>query len=259
MDARNSTSVTDQFLLTDRVALVTGGSRGLGREMVLAFAAAGAHVVIASRKLDNCQAVADEVISTTDRHALPYACHVGDWGQLDGLVDAAYERFGRIDVLVNNAGMSPLYGALADHTEALYDKVFDVNLKGPFRLMANVGTRMAAGSGGSIINISSGGAVRPNATIIPYSAAKAGLNAMTVGFAHAFGPTVRVNCIQAGPFLTDISKAWNLEAVNAEHKARFAMQRPGEPDEIVGAALYFASDASRWTTGAVLAVDGGMP
>lgn len=252
-------SITDQFLLTDRVAVVTGGSRGLGREMVKAFAAAGADVVIASRKLENCQELADEIEATTDRRAMAYGCHVGNWEQLDGLVAAVYERFGKIDVLVNNAGMSPLYPSLADHSEVLYDKVFDVNLKGPFRLMAAVGSRMAAAGGGSIINISSGGAVRPSPATIPYSAAKAGLNAMTIAFAHAFGPTVRVNCIQAGPFLTDISKAWDLPAVQAHSKATFALQRPGNPDEVVGAALYFASDASSWTTGAILAVDGGMP
>ncbi len=248
----------DLFLLTDRVVLVTGGSRGLGREMIKAFAAVGAHVVIASRKLANCEELAREIEATTDRQAMPIGCHVGDWNQIDAMVDAVYERFGRLDVLVNNAGMSPLYGKLSDHSEALYDKVFDVNLKGPFRLMANVGTRMAEAGRGSIINISSGGAVRPAPTIIPYAAAKAGLNAMTIGFAHAFGPSVRVNCIQAGPFLTDIAEAWDLDSVRANMRDTFAMQRPGEPNEVIGAALYLASDASSWTTGAILPVDGGM-
>jgi NAD(P)-dependent dehydrogenase (short-subunit alcohol dehydrogenase family) len=255
----NTADIRDQFLLTDRVVLVTGGSRGLGKEMVKAFANVGAHVIIASRKFDGCKELADEITQTTDRQALPVACHVGSWSDIDHLVEVSYQRFGKIDVLVNNAGMSPLYESLAGHSEELYDKVFDVNLKGPFRLMAIVGTKMAEGDGGSIINVSSGGAVRPRPTIIPYSAAKAGLNAMTIGFAHAFGPKVRVNCIQSGPFLTDISKAWDLEAVRAEHEARFAMKRPGDPPEVVGAALYFASDASSWTTGAILPVDGGMP
>jgi NAD(P)-dependent dehydrogenase (short-subunit alcohol dehydrogenase family) len=249
----------DRFTMEGKVALVTGGSRGLGREMVKAFAAVGADVVIASRKFDNCADLAREIEARTGRQAMPVACHVGDWVQIDAMVDDVYERFGRIDVLVNNAGMSPLYGRLADHTEALFDKVFDVNLKGPFRLMANVGTRMADGDGGSIINISSGGAIRPNPTIIPYSAAKAGLNAMTIGFAHAFGPKVRVNCIQAGPFLTDIAEAWDLEAVTTNMKQSWALGRPGNPEEVIGAALYFATDASSWTTGAILAVDGGMP
>ena len=253
------TDPRDRFLLTDKVCVVTGGSRGLGKQMVEAFAAVGANVVIASRKLENCEAVAAEIERTTGRQAMPIGCHVGDWQQVDAMVDAVYARFGRIDVLVNNAGMSPLYESLAGHTEALYDKVFDVNLKGPFRLMANVGTRMAEADGGSIINVSSGGATRPSPHIIPYSAAKAGLNAMTIGFAHAFGPKVRVNCIQAGPFLTDISEAWDLDTVEARLKETYAMQRPGQPEEVIGAALYFASDASSWTTGAILPVDGGMP
>ncbi|MBV8984369.1 MAG: SDR family NAD(P)-dependent oxidoreductase, partial [Acidimicrobiia bacterium] len=122
------------FDLTDKVAIVTGGSRGLGHSTVLGLARAGADVVIASRKLDNCKAVADEVEEKTGRKALAVACHVGHWDQLDGLVDAAYDRFGKVDVLVNNAGMSPLYPDLMSVTEELYDKVFDVNLKGPFRL-----------------------------------------------------------------------------------------------------------------------------
>lgn len=244
-----------RFDLSGRVALVTGGSRGLGRAMVLGFAEAGADVVIASRKLEACEAVAREV-EALGRSALPYACHVGHWDELDALVDAAYSRFGVVDVLVNNAGMSPLYPDPASVTEELYDKVLDVNLKGPFRLTALVGTRMAAGRGGSIINVSSIGAVRPSAHIVPYAAAKAGLNAMTVGFAKAFGPTVRVNCIMPGSFLTDVTKAWDMEAFE-EQASRFALQRGGEPDEIVGAALYFASDASSYTTGSVLTVDGG--
>jgi len=224
--------------------------------MVLAFAAAGADVVITSRKLDACEALAEEVEKTTGRKALAYASHVGDWDQLDGLVDAAYQRFGKVDVLVNNAGMSPLYDHVVNVTEPLYDKVLDVNLKGPFRLMALVGTRMAEGDGGSIINVSSAAARNPTPNVIPYAAAKAGLNVMTLGFARAFGPKVRVNCIQAGPFLTDISKAWDMEAF--EKGARLMpLQRGGQADEIVGAALYFASDASSFTTGAVLPVDGG--
>jgi NAD(P)-dependent dehydrogenase (short-subunit alcohol dehydrogenase family) len=154
--------------------------------------------------------------------------------------------------------MSPLYDRAIDISEELYDKVLDVNLKGPFRLTALVGTRMAEGEGGSIINVSSGGSIRPRPHILPYAAAKAGLNALTIGFAHTFGPKVRVNCIMAGPFLTDISEAWDKDAVNERQKG-FALRRCGNPHEIVGAALYFASDASSFTTGAVLQVDGGVP
>jgi NAD(P)-dependent dehydrogenase (short-subunit alcohol dehydrogenase family) len=189
---------------------------------------------------------------------MPFACHVGDWGQLDNLVDAAYDRFGKIDILVNNAGMSPIYSNVAEVSEALYDKVLAVNLKGPFRLTALVGTRMAAGDGGSIINISSFGAVRPIPNTIPYSAAKAGLNAMTEGFAHTFGPAVRVNCIMCGMFFTDISKAWDMAAFKKIAES-FALRRGGEPHEIIGAALYFASAASSFCTGAILRLDGGVP
>jgi NAD(P)-dependent dehydrogenase (short-subunit alcohol dehydrogenase family) len=242
--------------LLGKVALVTGGSRGLGRSMVLGFARAGADVVIASRKLEACEAVAREVESETGRGALPIACHVGRWADLDHLVEASYERFGHIDVLVNNAGMSPVYRNLVDVSEDLYDKVLAVNLRGPFRLTALVGTRMAEGDGGSIINISSTAAIHPTPNVIPYAAAKAGLNAMTEAFALAFGPKVRVNCIMPGPFLTDISKAWNLEVFNQQAQ-RFALRRGGQPDEIVGAALYFATEASSYTTGAVLRIDGG--
>ncbi|HEX9258507.1 MAG TPA: SDR family NAD(P)-dependent oxidoreductase, partial [Acidimicrobiales bacterium] len=182
------------FDLSGKVAVVTGGSRGLGREMVLAFAEAGADVVIASRKLDNCVALAAEV-EKLGRQALPVACHVARWQDCDTLVEASYERFGKVDILVNNAGMSPLYPSLDAVTEDLFDKVIGVNLKGPFRLAALVGTRMAAGAGGSIINVSSTAAERPSPTETPYASAKAGLNAMTIAMAHAFGPKVRVNCI----------------------------------------------------------------
>jgi NAD(P)-dependent dehydrogenase (short-subunit alcohol dehydrogenase family) len=244
--------------LDGKVALVTGGSRGLGRAMVLAFADAGADVVITSRKLDACKAVAAEV-EAMGRRALPVACHVGHWDEIDGLVEQAYDTFGRVDVLVNNAGMSPLYPDLESVTEELWDKVLGVNLKGPFRLTALVGTRMAAGPyGGSIINVSSSGSIRPGPTMLPYDAAKAGLNTLTEGFAQAFGPTVRVNCIMAGPFLTDISKAWD-PSVREHGMPRHALRRAGQPDEIVGAALYFATDASSYATGAILRVDGGIP
>jgi NAD(P)-dependent dehydrogenase (short-subunit alcohol dehydrogenase family) len=247
-----------RFDLTGKVALVTGGSRGLGREMVMAFAEAGADVVIASRKLDNCQAVAAEVEEATGRQALAYGVHVGRWDELPGLVDAAYDRFGKIDVLVNNAGMSPVYPTVADVSEKLFDSVMNVNFKGPFRLCALVGPRMAEGDGGSIINVSSTGSIRPYPGITPYAASKAALNTMTEALTRAFGPTVRVNTLMAGPFITDISAAWDMDVMEQGVKAH-ALQRLGQPEEIVGAALYLASDASSYTSGATLRVDGGIP
>lgn len=249
---------TELFDLTGKVALVTGGSRGLGRVMAEGFAAAGAEVLIASRKAQACEEAAAEITAATGQRVLGIGCHVGKWDDLDGLVDTCYQEFARLDVLVNNAGMSPVYDAEADVTEQLFDKVLDVNLKGPFRLAALIGTRMASSGGGSIINISSAGAVHPRPGILPYSAAKAGLNAVTIGLAHAFGPSVRVNAIMAGTFLTDVSSAWDPQAFAARAE-RFALKRGGEPEEILGTALYLASDASSYTTGSIITVDGGQP
>ncbi|PJK31072.1 SDR family NAD(P)-dependent oxidoreductase [Minwuia thermotolerans] len=242
--------------MSGKVVVITGGSRGLGREMALGFAEAGADLVIASRKLENCEAVADE-IRALGRKALPLGVHVADWEDCDRLADAAYDEFGKVDVLINNAGMSPIYDRPVGITETLYDKVLDLNLKGPFRLMANIGERMIADGGGAIVNISSVAAIRPKKNIITYAAAKAGLNAMTEAMADALGPTVRVNCIMPGPFLTDISKAWDMEAFEARARSSIALQRGGKPDEIVGAALYLASEHAGYTTGAIIRIDGG--
>ena len=245
----------DLFDLTGRIAVVTGGTRGLGLAMVRAFASAGAEVVVVSRKPEACQEVAAS-LRADGLKAAGCACHVGHWDELEPLVENIYRDHGRIDVLVNNAGISPLYGKLSEVPEDLFDKVIAVNLKGPFRLAALVGERMVAAGSGSIINVSSTGAARPTRDIVPYAAAKAGVNAMTVGLAHAFGPTVRVNALMPGPFLTTISRAWDME-VFAERARTFPMRRAGRAEEIAGAALYLGSDASTYTTGTVLAVDGG--
>ena len=249
--------VDNLFDLSGKTALVTGGSRGLGREITLAFAHAGADVVIASRKLDSCEQLAKEVRDKTGKKALPIACNVGDWDQVDQLADAAYDHFGKVDILVNNAGMSPLYDNLASVSESLYDKVLGVNLKGPFRLTALIGSRMVEGDGGSVIKVSSMASVRTGKNALPYAAAKAGLNAITIGFAQAYGPKVRVNGIVAGPFLTDIAKAWDMENFEKRAEESIPLGRAGDPHEIVGAALYFASAASSYTTGALLQVAGG--
>lgn len=239
-----------------KVALVTGGSRGLGRAMTLGFANAGADVIIASRKIDSCQELAAEVEKTTGRRAVPIAANVGRWEECQQLYDAAYAAFPKVDVLVNNAGMSPLYDKPSDITEELFNKVLAVNLNGPFRLTALFGERMMADDGGSIINISSVSGVNPGANVIPYGAAKAGLNSITVSMARAYGPKVRVNCVMVGRFRTDVSRAWDMAAVEAEAQ-QYALKRIGEPEEMVGTAIYLASDASSYTTGTVFRVDGG--
>ena len=243
------------FDLTGKVAVVTGGSRGLGRSMVKAFAECGAEVVIASRKLDNCEALAKEVEAETGRTALPVAVHVGHWDECDRLVESVYDRFGRCDVFVNNAGMSPLYPSLDQVSEELFDKTVGVNLKGPFRLGSLVGQRMFEAGSGSIINVSTVGSLMASVIELPYACAKAGLNAFTVGLAEALAPHVRVNCILPGAFDTDITAPWGEDAKSGR---QVPLQRLGQPDEIVGAALYLASDASSYTTGALLRVDGGI-
>lgn len=242
--------------LSGKTALITGGSRGLGRAIALGYAEAGADVVVASRKLEACEGVAAE-IEARGRQALAVAANVAHWGDCDALIDAAYARFGKIDILVNNAGKSPLYDNLTGIDERLYDSVLDLNLKGPFRLSAVIGERMAAGEGGSIINVSSAAAIRPRANVVTYAAAKAGLNAMTEAMADALGPKVRVNCIMPGPFLTDISKAWDMVAFQKRADERIALKRGGQAEEIVGAALYLASDHASFTTAAIIRVDGG--
>jgi len=242
--------------MTGKVVLVTGGSRGLGRAMALGFAAAGADVVVASRRLDACEEVA-RAVEELGRKAFAHACHVGRWEECDALAEAAYRHFGKIDVLINNAGKSPLYDRPVDVGEKLFDSVLDLNLKGPFRLTAVVGQRMLDAGGGAIINVSSIASIRPRKDIITYAAAKAGLNAMTEAFADAYGPTVRVNAILPGPFLTDISKAWDMHAFDQRARSAIAMRRGGQPEEIVAAALYLASEHASFTTGALLRVDGG--
>ncbi len=256
--AEPATDPADPFDLSGKVAVVTGGSRGLGREMCLAFAARGASVVVASRKVDACEELAARITAEHDTEAIGVACHVGHWDDCDALVRTTLARFGRVDVLVNNAGMSPLYPSLGAVSEDLFDKVIGVNLKGPFRLSALAAEHMAANGGGSIINVSSIAAVEPSAAEVPYGVAKAGLNTLTVALAHMFGPTVRVNGIMPGPFLTDISNAWDLDAFNERAQTAIPLQRGGDAREIVGAALYLASSASSYTTGSILKIDGGM-
>ena len=241
------------FDFTGKVVLVTGGSRGLGYQMVKAFATRGADVIVASRKLEACETVAGEC-RALGRRALAVAAHVGKWAECDALIAASYAAFGRIDVLINNAGMSPACSS-HDMPESLFDSVMNLNYKGPFRLASQIGKRMADGEGGCIINISSTGALMALPGVVPYGGAKAALNAMTVSLAREYAPRVRINTISAGPFLTDIAEAWDEER---RHTQPVALGRPGAPEEIVTAALMLASPASSYTTGALIRVDGGQ-
>ena len=250
------TSLAALHDLTGKVAVVTGGSRGIGRAIVQTLAEAGADVVIASRKLDACEAVAQQIQASTGRKAVPIACHVGRWDDCDRLIAESLALLGRLDVLVNNAGMSPRYPSLDAISEEFYDKTLAVNLKGPFRLAVLAATHMAGHDGGSIINIGTAGSLTASVHELPYACAKAGLNALTVGLADAYAPKVRVNAILPGPFRTDISKAW---APPEGAEVPFVpLGRMGEPEEVAPLALHLASAASSYTTGAIIRVDGGV-
>ena len=248
-------SLAQMHDLTGKVAVVTGGSRGIGRAIVQALAEAGAAVVIASRKLDACETAAAEVRESTGREAAAVACHVGRWGDCEALIDSTLDRFGRVDVLVNNAGMSPTYESLHTVSEQLWDKTVDVNLKGPFRLAVLAAHHMAAGDGGSIVNIGTAGSLMASVNELPYACAKAGLNALTVGLAEAYAPKVRVNAVLPGPFRTDASKGW---APDGPEVPWVPLGRLGEPEEVAPLVLHLASAASSFTTGAIIRVDGGI-
>jgi NAD(P)-dependent dehydrogenase (short-subunit alcohol dehydrogenase family) len=249
-------SPSELFDLTGKVAVVTGGSRGIGRAVSFALAAAGAEVVVASRKLDNCETTANEITESTGRRAVPMAVNVSHWEQCTRFVDDVYESFGRCDVLINNAGLSPLYPDLASVTEELYDKTHAVNAKGPFRLATLVATRMFEGDGGSIINVSTAGSWRPDDHDLPYAMAKAGLNALTLGLAGAFNPKVRANTVLPGPFETDITKAW-ADGTIAMVEGSNPMRRIGQPRDMAGVCVFLASDASSYVNGAQILCDGG--
>jgi NAD(P)-dependent dehydrogenase (short-subunit alcohol dehydrogenase family) len=237
---------------SSKVVLVTGASRGLGRAMALGFAAQGAAVVVSSRQQASCDAVVDE-IRAMGREAVAIPCHVGRWPELGPLIDGTIVAFGRLDVLVNNAGLAPAVGASANVTEELFDKTFAVNAKGPFRLSALAEPHLRR-TRGCIINVSSTAAIKPAPAYPVYAAAKGALNILTRAQAMEFGPLVRVNAIMAGPFWTDMSAAWREEL---DRNSTSALKRIGRPEEIVSTALYLASPNSTYLTGAIIQLDGG--
>lgn len=243
-------------VLDGKVALVTGATRGLGRAIAEAMAAEGATVVVSSRKADACERVAAEITASAGVKAHPLPLHVGDWDAIEPAVDAIVAEHGRIDVLVNNAGIAPLAPSAKDVTESLFDKTIDVNLKGPFRLMAVAGAHMVAAGGGSIINISSIGAERPSPPEATYAASKNGLNALTRAFAQEYAPHVRVNCVMPGAFATDMAGDWDDEFLGLVTD-RLPAERLGDPKELAGMVVHLASDVAGYTTGALIPVDGG--
>lgn len=243
--------------LTGKVAVVTGGSRGLGLEIVRGLSRAGAMVAVASRKLDTCNAVVDELTAAGGR-ASAHAFDAGGWEDCDRLYAEVTERWGGAQILVNNAGKSPVAPSSVATSEQLFDKIIAINLRSTFRLSALFGAQMYTQGGGAIVNISSTGSLRPDPSFAPYAAAKSGVNVLTQTFAMEFGPKVRVNTVMPGPFHTDATRSWSRSDAFTQHAARtLPMGRAGDPPEIVGAVLYLVSDLASFTTGASLAVDGG--
>jgi NAD(P)-dependent dehydrogenase (short-subunit alcohol dehydrogenase family) len=243
--------------LSGKVAVVTGGSRGLGLEISRGLARAGATVVVASRKLAACEKVVEELVAAGAR-ASAHAFNASHWEECDRLHDEVTERWGGAQILVNNVGMSPIAPSSLETTRELFDKIIAVNLRVVFRLCALFGTQMFRTNGGSIVNISSTGTLRPSPGFAPYAAAKAGVNVLTATFAQEFGPKVRVNSVLPGPFHTDATKAWSRsDAFTRYMEHALPLGRAGEPAEIVGAVLYLVSDFASFTTGACLTVDGG--
>jgi NAD(P)-dependent dehydrogenase (short-subunit alcohol dehydrogenase family) len=241
------------FDFTGQVALVTGGSRGLGYQMVKALAARGADVIIASRKLDNCEAVAEEC-RALGRKAWAISAHVGRWEDCDRLIEDAYAAAGKLDILINNAGMSPRAPS-HEVTEKLFDSVVNLNFKGPFRLASQVAKRMFDGDGGCIINVTSSGSMMPLPQVVPYGASKAALNAMSRSLAWEYAPKVRVNTLSPGAFRTDIVEAWPDKG---QGPIPIPRGHAANPEDIVTAALFLASPASVNVTGSIVRCDGGQ-
>lgn len=251
-------TLTDKLDLSGRIVVVTGGSRGIGRGIVQAFAENGADVVVASRKLENCEQVAAEVASSTGVQTAAFGYHAGRWEDGDRLADFVHDRFGRCDVLVNNAGVSPVYGdSIANVSEELYDKTHAVNARGPFRLCALVAQRMYDSGGGVILNVTTAGTLRPGIDDLPYAMAKAGLNALTLALAGAFAPKVRTNLLMPGGYESDISANWP-EGWKEQAAAMNPMQRLGVPEDLANLAVFLASDAAPYLNGAQILADGGL-
>jgi len=249
----------DKFRLDGKVAIVTGGSRGIGKEIAIALAEQGARIALASRKQEALNGVAEE-IRQQGGECLALACHVGKPDQIRAFMDKVVETYGSVDILVNNAATNPYFGPIIDATEEAWNKTLDVNLKGPFLMSQAAAKIMMQKGGGSIINVSSVGAFKANPMQGIYGVTKAGMVNMTKTFAQELAlANIRVNAICPGLTATKFSEVLiQTKEIYELALQRIPVKRHAEPSEIVGAALYLASDASSYVTGTCITVDGGM-
>jgi len=254
----------DKFSLQGKTAIVTGGGRGIGKAIAQGFAKAGAKVAITSRKIEALEATAAE-IKAFGGEALPIQSHLGKMEGIDKMVNTVTEAFGRIDILVNNAGASPAMGTVLDSDERLWETIMNLNLKGLYFTSQTVAKIMKQQGGGKIINIASIDGFKPEYGVSIYSISKAGVRMITRAFALELAPfNIQVNAIAPGPISTKmLNSHWFHLPPEEVKKGKEAlahktpMGRIGEPDEIAGAAIYLASDASSYTTGTEIVVDGG--
>jgi NAD(P)-dependent dehydrogenase (short-subunit alcohol dehydrogenase family) len=249
----------DLFDLTGKIALVTGASRGIGESIARLLASKGAHVIVSSRKIEACQAVADSIIVDGGK-ASAVACHVGEMAQIDAAFAHIKEKFGRLDILVNNAAANPYFGHILDTDLAAYSKTVDVNIRGYFFMSVAAGNMMKEQGGGVILNTASVNGIRPGEMQGIYSITKAAVISMTQSFAKECGRlNIRVNALLPG--LTDTKFASALTTNDDILKTALKvipLGRVAHPDEMAGTVLYLVSDASSYTTGASVIVDGGM-
>ncbi len=252
---------TSPFDLTGKVAIVTGSTKGIGRAMATGLSHAGATVVVSSRKQDLCDEVAEKIATETGNETLGLACHVGNWDDIPAFVGQVHDRFGHIDVLVNNAGINPTPTTVSDMTLDYWRKVFSVNLEGPLRMAQQVAPLMRDSGGGSIVNIATMAAYSGGPIICAYGASKAALINLTKSMSQEWAPWgIRVNALSPGPFTTEMVEG--ADRVQPGFKDMIAggtlMRRIADPSEIVGPVLYLASDASSFVTGDDISVSGGM-
>jgi NAD(P)-dependent dehydrogenase (short-subunit alcohol dehydrogenase family) len=246
------------FNLDGKIALITGASRGIGEAIAMTLADHGAHCILVSRKIDALKEVADKIGSRGGK-AEVMDCHMGDLAQIEKLIDRIKKRYGKLNILVNNAATNPYLGEMLGADEGVWDKTFDVNLKGPFFLIKNSARLISESGGGAVVNVSSINGVKPAYMQGIYSITKAGLIMMTQAFAKELAHLkVRVNVLLPGLVETNFSKAIIAnDAIYDQAIKMIPMGRHAQPDEISGAVLYLVSDAASFTTGASFVVDGG--